>query len=355
MYLLAADEEQKSHINPADLYKFAKKIYVIQSSKFSRLMSVLMGYLQSTPFQVKWFSHFKIKKKFPKILQEVEPDYIFCHTVRMADLLKGYQGSAKLIIDYQDAFGLNMEKRINSEPFWFKPLIKLEAKRLKDYENQIFECFQKHIIISENDAQNIIHPKSNEIAIIANGVEFPKILVQDKKIDFLFVGNMSYLPNIEAVIFFAKDIFPEILKSNPTSKFYIVGNEPTSKVKELGNENIIITGWVDDVNEYYQKAKIFVAPMLISTGLQNKILEAMANQVPCLISESANLALNAQHNHSVITANNREEFIQQSLLLLNNPSWRNKIAENGKKFVENHYSWDAIGEQLTRLFKNIGS
>jgi glycosyltransferase involved in cell wall biosynthesis len=146
-------------------------------------------------------------------------------------------------------------------------------------------------------------------------------------------------------------VLPIIWKSNPNANFYIVGNQPSNRVMELSNDRIKVTGWVDDVNEFYQKSKVFVAPMLISTGLQNKILEAMANQTTCLISESANLALKAKNSIEVITAQSENEFAEWAIKLLNNRDLRENIGKSGKEFVNNHYSWEAVGLQLEEILK----
>ena len=99
-----------------------------------------------------------------------------------------------------------------------------------------------------------------------------------------------------------------------------------------------VEGWIDDIRESYSTSKIFIAPMLIGSGMQNKLLEAMAMNMPCITSELANKALNAEINTEILVGNNDEEYAEHVFRLLENESSRNQIAEKGHKFVTDHFN-----------------
>ena len=106
---------------------------------------------------------------------------------------------------------------------------------------------------------------------------------------------MSYPPNINAVVYIAEQIMPIIIKQIPNVKFLIAGATPTNDVKNLQSDNIHVTGWLDDIRDAYNESKVFLAPLQIGTGLQNKLLEAMAMKIPCITSSLANNAIGATH------------------------------------------------------------
>jgi len=96
----------------------------------------------------------------------------------------------------------------------------------------------------------------------------------------LFTGNMDYAPNVDAVTYFVKEMWPQILKINPNTKFIIAGQRPIESVKKLESNSIKVTGFVEDISDLYRKSTILIAPLRFGAGTQNKVLEAMAMGVP---------------------------------------------------------------------------
>ena len=105
-----------------------------------------------------------------------------------------------------------------------------------------------------------------------------------KKYELVFTGNMSYPPNVNAVEYIAKELMPLLIERKPDIKLLIAGATPANSVKALSSENILVSGWLDDIRDAYNDASVFLAPLQIGTGLQNKLLEAMCMEVPCITS-----------------------------------------------------------------------
>jgi glycosyltransferase involved in cell wall biosynthesis len=212
-----------------------------------------------------------------------------------------------------DALSKGMERRALKAPFYLKWLFNMEAKRLSDYERKIFDYFENQIMISEQDKNYILHPNRSNIICIPNGVDksFFETYDIEKDAEIVFIGNLSYAPNIEATMFLHEKILPYFILKNPTFKLLISGSSPALSIKKIAdiNRNIELTGWVDDIKSSYARGKIFVAPMMIGTGMQNKLIEAMAMGIPCVTTTLANNAIQAIHNESILVANSQEEFI----------------------------------------------
>jgi glycosyltransferase involved in cell wall biosynthesis len=259
-------------------------------------------------------------------------------------------------LDYMDVLSKGMERRISKSRFFLRPFVQIEAQRLKKYEHFIFNSFQNKIIISEQDRDLIIHAKNDHIEIIRNGVdeEFFEPRISEVKYDLIFTGNMSYPPNVDGVEYLVNKVLPLVWKENPAVTLAIVGANPTQKVLGFAQKNIIVTGWVDDIRAYYAASKVFIAPMQIGTGLQNKLLEAMSMKLPCITSILANNALNAVDQKSILIAETPEQYKVAIDSLLTNQEYSNKIAAEGKKFVGLNYDWQASTEQLENLFLKHG-
>lgn len=118
------------------------------------------------------------------------------------------------------------------------------------------------------------------IYVVGNKVDIPNpcnISQHNCENVLLFIGKMNYEPNVVAVTSFIQNVFPNLLKSHPKLRFMIVGAHPDARVKKLANgNNIIVTGFVDSLEPYFQQATIVIAPMLTGAGIQNKIIQAMS-------------------------------------------------------------------------------
>ena len=173
--------------------------------------------------------------------------------------------------------------------------------------------------------------------------------MRKKEFDLLFNGNMNYPPNIESVEYLVEKIMPYVWNRRPETRLLISGATPNARVLELASDKVVVSGWVDDVRENYAKSKILVAPMQISIGLQNKLLEAMAMQIPCVTSSLANNALKAKHNEEIMVADTPEQYALLILELLHNEPKARQIALKGYEYALNNFNWQsttAILEQL---------
>jgi glycosyltransferase involved in cell wall biosynthesis len=301
------------------------------------------------PLQIGFFYHPFIKRKILDKIAAIKPDHIFCQLIRVAEYIKDLK--IPKTIDYQDVFSKGAERMSTQASFIMKPVLQMEAKRVEKYETDIFDFFDNKIIISEPDRDAINHENNNKIVIIPNGVDadFFAHYTLPKEYDVLFTGNMAYPPNINSVEYLVHQVLPELQKVKPGIKILIAGASPDKKVLKLASENVTVTGWVENIRDCYAKSKIFVAPMQIGTGLQNKLLEAMAMKLPCVSSGLANNALHALEDNEILIGYSPEDYSAKIIELIDNPATYKKIAEGGSQFVHKNYNWDVQVEKLNKL------
>ncbi|MBL4709312.1 MAG: glycosyltransferase [Flavobacteriales bacterium] len=352
IFLCAISDQKVDQKSIDQLKPYCEEIKIIRLSKPIILWNLLFGlFFSKLPLQVAYFYKKSARKELVNFFVNHKVDHIFCQLIRVSEYLKDLKSIPKTI-DYMDVLSKGMERRIEKASPLLKPLIRIETKRLKKYEHFIFTAFQHQTIISEQDRDLIIHGNNHEIEIIRNGVdqEFFSPRDVDKKYDLVFTGNMSYPPNVDGVSFLVEKILPVIWEDNPNIKLVIAGANPNSRVQKLAQEKVIVTGWVDDIREYYASARIFIAPMQIGTGLQNKLLEAMAMKIPCITSPLANNALKATHEENILIAEHISDYVVEIQRLLNDQSFANRIAQNGFDFVGDKYNWNSTTKQLENLF-----
>ena len=351
IYLVAL---QDAPLHPEALEKlepYCKEIHLVRLSLLSKYWGIAQAFLKGLPMQCGYFFSNKAKWKIKKLINKIHPEHIYCFMIRVAEYVKKYQDCHKTL-DYQDVLSVGMKRRAEKAPFWKKPVFLYEYQTLKRYEKNIFSHFTNKIIITSVDRDLIPHPHNQYIQVVSNGIDFERFTCvnKEKKYDLIFVGNMSYPPNVDAVLFLVKSIFPKLLEKFPDLQLCICGATPAPAIKALASEHIHVTGWVDEMPEYYAQSKIFVAPMLLGTGLQNKLLEAMAMKLPCVTSPLAGKPLEgAQHHHSLLICNTIDEYVDAISKLLSDKTFYQTIAENGHQFVKANYDWQEIGKKLEEI------
>lgn len=344
--LIALSEKQIEPADRAKLNNYCAATHIIVRSKWTILWNLVRVLFNGKPFQIGYFYSHKGKKQILEILKQTKPNYIYSQLIRTSEYVKDYHLCSKTI-DYMDAFSIGIERRINKASWIAKPLFKMEAKRLQIYERTIFEYFENKTIITKQDREWIRHPNRKEIVCIPNGIDTDYFATREieKSFDIVFVGNLSYAPNIEAIRFIAK----EIIANNPKIRCLISGATPHSSIVKIARNypQIKLNGWVEDIRTAYLSGKVFVAPMLIGTGLQNKLLEAMSLGIPCITTDLANDALGAQNGVDLLVANTGQEYIELLHKLNTDEKFYAEIGENGRKFVVKNYSWQKASDELS--------
>ncbi|NNC86634.1 MAG: glycosyltransferase [Bacteroidia bacterium] len=335
------------------LSKYCKSISIFKLTKFERVFNVISGLLNNLPLQVGYFYSKKIHADVEQKIKDLEPDLVFCQLIRTAEYVKNLSGLKK-VIDFQDAFSKGAEQRIQKSNIFLRLIYKYEHQSLLAYEKRVFDYFDDWLIISEQDRESIPHPNNNQIKIIPNGIDtdvyYPKDV--EKKYDLLFVGNMQYPPNIDSVRYLVSKILPGVKRLLPNIKVLIAGANPGSSLLKLQSKNIIFSGWVDDISECYADSKLFVAPMRIGTGLQNKLLEAMAMKLPCITTSLVNNALLAEHDKELIVKNEAKDISSYIVELLTNKERAEALAQSGYQFALKNYDMKVVLSKLEQVITN---
>ena len=335
-----------------ELNKYCSKIYIFKLKWYSIFFNILKSFINGKPLQVGYFYDRTIKKAIDKIIEEIKPDHIFCQLIRVSEYVKNYKIPKTL--DYQDVFSKGVQRRLNTASILMKPVFRSEYKRLLKYEADIFNNFNNLIIISKPDRDLIPHKDKDKIHIIPNGVDQTFFSPQEavKKYDLIFTGNMAYPPNINAVDFLINKILPLLKLQKPDIKILIAGAHPSPKIKKMQSDNVHVTGWVEDLRTCYIQSKIFIAPMQIGTGLQNKLLEAMAMQLPCVCSEMANNALNAANGKEILLGHEPQEYVDHIIHLLDDETFAHELALQGHNYVTENYNWATLTDKINGIISS---
>lgn len=335
------------------LQPYCSSINFIKLSKPRILFGMARAFLKGLPMQCGYFYNRKAAKKVDALIEKHQPDILYGQLVRVAEYIR--HKNIPKAIDYQDVFSYGMKRRRDIASWITRPVFNMEYQRLCRYEAKVFDEFDLKTIISKPDRDLIPHPKKDEILIIPNGVdhEFFKPQQQEKRYDIVFTGNMSYAPNVNAVDYLANEILPLVWKQVPEAKMYIAGATPDPKVRKAASDRIIISGWLDDIRNAYAQSRVFIAPMRIGTGLQNKLLEAMSMGLPAITTPLANASLGAKPDEEILVGSNAEELARHIITLLTNTDKASQIAQAGFDFTNRVYDWGKTTEKLEASMSSL--
>lgn len=350
---LSDTDTDPEHI--AHLKQFCSYIDVVRVPRWRILLKLASALFSRLPFQVAYFHHASAQRAIDKAIREQKPDHVLCQLVRTTEYVRKHPTLPKTL-DYMDTLSKGMERRTENAPFYLKPLFQAETRRLIRYENLMFDLFDHSVIISAQDREYIYHPLRERVTVIPNGVDTSHFKPQstEASFDLVFTGNMNYPPNIDSVLFLAQRILPIVRLTRPKTNLLISGVDPSASVRELARQDPLITvsGWVKDIRASYANARIFIAPMQIGTGLQNKLLEAMAMRMPCITSALANNAIGAKPGEEILIGNAPEEYAQHIVRLLTDRDERERLSEKGYQFVLERFDWDRSADALEKLLMN---
>lgn len=337
-----------------ELAPFCNNIYTFILTKKQSYFNVLKGLMTNLlPLQVNYYYSRKAKKWINKNASNY--DIIYCNNIRTAQYARGLKN--KVILDYVDAYSMNYQAaRDNIKGLWHW-IYAIDYIRCNKFEQQLLQEFDKFIIISDIDRTFILTRAKTPatISIIENYTsidENKRVEHNSTSLKLLFVGAMNYEPNVTAVTYFCKWILPSLIERFPNIMFYIVGKTPTNEVLALADKHVIVTGFVESVWDYMKDATLVVAPMQTGSGLQNKILQALAVGA-CVITTQKGFEGLVTDEGQPFVVKNSNEMIDVISHLIDHPEERQSSGEKSIEYIKKHYDKEVIKEKFAKLLQDV--
>lgn len=351
------------------LRPYCSAIYVVKVSNVSSLLRVLGAFICHRCLQTAYWNSSKSRRLFRQVEQLHRPDVIYSQMVRTIPIVQ--QSKCRKVMDFQDCLSLNMERNMlrfeTSRPtgtadngvhhYCHKASLRYfvyhyEFKKLRKLEEQAFSLFDALTIISQPDCDALPSSHRQEVYIVPNGVDLEYYHPQEaeKKFDVAFCGNMQYEPNIRTAVYLATQVMPLVWSKHPQARLLIAGATPVAEVWRLANERVEVRANVPDIRQCYASTKVFAAPMQSGSGLQNKLLEAMAMEIPCVTSSLANNSLGAE-GQEILVGDTPQEVARHILYLLDSQQQRDILTDNARHFVRTHYAWQVANEKLNAILQ----
>jgi glycosyltransferase involved in cell wall biosynthesis len=195
--------------------------------------------------------------------------------------------------------------------------------------------------------------------LVPQGVElerfpFPENPAEGNRI--IFFGKLDTLPNADAAIYFAREIFPRVRRFIPSAEFLVVGWNPPRAVRKLARlPGVVVRANVTEVQPHVAQSAVSVAPMRFGAGIQTKIVESLALGVPVVASPEAALPFGVGDHGPILVAKTAEEFAEVVVRVLKDGAYRERLASAGRSLVESKYVWERVLAPLDDILEELRS
>jgi len=269
----------------------------------------------------------------------------------------------RLLFDAHNATWTIMDRMKSHIPSIMKPLLELEKNKIRNYEGWLVDHFDHTLAVSEIDSAALqsgsINNENGRISVIPIAVDtkelFP-IASSPSSFQLLTIGTLHYPPNADGIRWFINEVFPVVLREIPQTTLTVIGKNPPKDFPELAkaySPAIEITGYVEDLIPYLEKAAILIVPVLAGGGMRVRILEGFSRQLAIITTTVGLEGIDAENDIDVIVRDDPIEFSKAIIQLLNDRPRLDCIAISGRKLVEKKYDWNIVFEKLDFVYANI--
>jgi sugar transferase (PEP-CTERM/EpsH1 system associated) len=338
-----ADPAERSAGMPA-LAPLCREMYFEELTRGKALVRVCVSLLTGRPFTTGYYHSSTMEKAVRAALSRNDYDAILVYCSAMAHYVADCT-SVPVCVDFVDSDASKWAQYARYSRFPMSWLYAREARKLGKYERDVARTARRSFVSTPLEIEAIDPDGRLGVQTLKNGVATPArrgtVRPEIARLGtyVVFVGQMDYLPNVDAACHFANDILPKIRRRHPHLQFAIVGRNPSNQVKRLASlPGVIVTGTVPEVQPYLENAAVAVAPFRICQGVQNKILEALAIGLPVVATPRPARAIGATSAELLFVAETPDEFASAVIRVLEEPQLRS--GSNGCEFVQSHFDWE---------------
>ncbi len=314
------------------------------------LARALLG--DGRPLQVLLYDRAPARRRVAALIAAGGFDVVHAQLVRTASYLPD-AGGPPVVLDLIDALSANLARRAQHERGPLAPVAAWEATRLARFERQLVNRAARSLVVSaaERDALG----GGPGVAVVANGVDLDMFPFSDRPrppARLLFFGNLGYFPNVDAARWLAAEIYPRVRAEMPAAELRLAGARPTRAVRALARlPGVSLAAAVPTMAPEVAAATVAVVPMRAGSGLQNKVLEAMAVGTPVVATPAAAAGLDVRVGEHLLVGEDAMSLAESTLTLLRDPGRARAMVDAARALVARRYRWEDSAAGVERAWE----
>ena len=292
-------------------------------------------------------------------LARFRPDLVHVGPGKLARLKRELAGMPKILM-VMDTWHLNVDARAEAASGLRRALLRADAQRVRRFEQSEYRGFDRVVVSNEGDLAELRERDPTlPFTIIPIGFEAsayaPDRAAPIDRSRIVFHGAMNYAPNVRAVEFLVRRVLPRVRASRPDAHLVIVGRDPAPRVLELeALEGVHVTGGVDDMRSWLTGSRVWAGPFLDGTGIKTKLLEAMATDLPCVVTPLGHRGLDdITSGEQLLVGSTEEELAAHLVRVLEDDELARTLGRAGGDYVRPRYDWPAVGAAYDRVYGQV--
>jgi sugar transferase (PEP-CTERM/EpsH1 system associated) len=292
------------------------------------------------PLQVLLFARRAAAAAVAELLAAGRFDVVHAQLVRPSPYLPAAR-RPPVVLDLIDTLSGNFARRARLDRRWVRPLVAWEGARLARLEGELLRRVSSCLVVAETERAVL---GGGPVRVVANGVDGEAFAYRGEGRPanrVVFAGNLGYFPNVDAACWLARDILPRLRAASPTIELRLAGARPARAVRRLaGTPGVTLAASVPDMAAELAAASVALVPLRSGSGMQNKVLEAMATGTPVVTTSYAAVALDARAGEHLLVADDAEGLAAATLGVLRDPPRARAMARAARALVERRYRWE---------------
>lgn len=321
-----------------------------------RLAGMAKSFLSGTPYSVRMFSNPDFRKAVLSAVNRRRFALVHMETALLYQYIDCVKSLPALIRHHNLEADLLAQRAEAAESPLEKFALARQAKMLAGFEAEAVNSTDMSVTITDVDRARILEAYGCKVPInvIPSGINAPKEPPAFKSEHCLvFSGRIEWGPNAEGIEWFVKEVFPRLGKDFPGLKLYIVGGTPPKRIRELEGENIKVTGFVDSVIEYIDRAEVYIVPLLSGSGMRLKILEAMSRGKAIVSTSKGAEGIACQSNRDIMIADGPGAFAEAIRNLLSDRAKNALMGRQAHRMVKENYSWESVADRFLSSYSQM--
>ncbi len=308
------------------------------------------------PMQVRYYESGAMRERIGRLVAERNYDLCYTHLIRMAEYARHLPIPKVMGVQISQALNLGRMLEIVNDPLR-KLFYWVETHKVRLYEAHACADFDRVILCGQSDIDAIAETAPVPNAVVCpHGQDVPPLErvrgATREPGTIVITGVMSTYTNVDAATWFASEMLPRVRAEVPEARFVIVGRNPQKSLLDLAEPGVVeVTGEVPDVYDWLCRAQVAVAPLRVAAGMQNKIVQAMACELPVVATPVANEGIAARPDEQILLAENPDAFATHVARLLQDPTLRAQLGRSGRTYVEANWTWEALFRRLEGVMR----
>lgn len=365
---LVRSVEDRKHLIHLQPYCRRIETVVLKRSRFRDARALCASWFTGRPFLIQRDMLPEMQTAVKQLVDEERPDVVHVVQLNMAPYGLGIAGVSR-VLDQENAVSTILERMYGVEkPGPRKFLAYWEWKRLARYEGQVCRQFDQVLAVSEEDKRVLgrLAGGQGNMTVIPIGIDCQASPVIPRRADargILSLGTMFYPPNVDGVVWFAREVFPSVQQQIPGASFFIAGKDPPGQIRKLedgyppsnaGHRPIVVAGYVQDPTPFFAGSAVFVVPLRVGGGMRVKILDAWSRGMPIVSTTVGAEGIEIQPGDNILIADTPQDFAAAVVRVMQDRDLARRLAENGRRWVEDRYDWRVAYRAFDRIYRRPG-